>query len=111
MADEAPPVVSKLPSRPLTVDEGQALEEQESASSWVRPESILLQEEDHVVIVLAAVNRDAGHVWLLGYSPDVDGWVVVDEWRQEEIEHDLFYARLDEWEEEIFAGRAGWTVG
>lgn len=111
MSHERPAAVDKLPPRPLSVDEGQALEQQESSSSWVRPESILFQDDDDVVVALLAVDRDAGHAWLVGYSPDEAGWVVVDDWSEAELDQDVFTARLQEWERETFAGRDGWILG
>lgn len=109
MSDDSPDIVGKLPRRPLSVTEGKTLEAQETDSSWIRPESIALREDDQVVVALLAINRESGRCWLLGYSPDDDGWTVVDEWDYDELNHDSFYARLDGWEAETFAGRDGWN--
>lgn len=108
---DRPSAVDKLPSRPLSVAEGQALADQESDSHWIRPESIIIRGDEQVVVALMAVNRDSGNAWLLGYTPDGERWDVVDTWRYDDLEHDAFYARLDEWEAETFAGRDEWTVG
>lgn len=109
--NDRPGIVNKLPSRPLSVAEGQALADQESERSWVRPESIIVHLDGPVVVALLAINREAGHAWLLGYSPDEGGWTIVDEFDQDKIEHDAFYEQLDEWEADTFAGREEWVVG
>lgn len=111
MTDETPAAVSKLPGRPLSVAEGQALDAQETDSSWIRPESILLRDDDQVVVALLAINRETDRCWLLGYSPDDEAWVVVDEWAYEDLEHDSFYELLEQWEAETFANRDEWVVG
>lgn len=100
----SPGIIEKLPGRPLTTAEGDALDAQESERAWVRPESVLLLEDQEVVVALGAVNRERGTMYLLGYSPDDEGWLVVDRWDEAELEHDAFYARLDEWEAETFGG-------
>lgn len=106
-----PSAIDKLPSRPLSVAEGQQLDAQESERSWIRPESIILREEDQVVVALLAINRVSDRCWLLGYSPEDEAWDVVDEWSYEDLEHDAFYEQLDEWEAETFAGRPEWEFG
>lgn len=111
MSDDGPSAADKLPSRPLSVAEGEALQAQETERSWVRPESVILLEDDQVVVALLAVNRFTGRSWLLGYSPDDKGWLVVDSWEYEQLEQDLFYERLQEWEAETFAGRPEWQLG
>lgn len=105
MSEESRSFVDKLPSRPLSVAEGERLSAQESAKSWIRPESVIIRENDQVVVALMAVDRERGHAWLLGYSPEDEGWIVVDDWPESEIEHDRFYERLEDWERETFADR------
>lgn len=111
MTNESPEIVSSLPSRPLTVQEGRAFEEQESESAYVRPESTLLLNDREAVVALAVVNRDAGSLFLVGYSPDAEAWTIVDRWSEAELEKDAFYQRLDEWEAETFAGRPEFESG
>ncbi|MDZ7701800.1 MAG: hypothetical protein U5J98_06875 [Halobacteriales archaeon] len=101
MADE-PGVVDKLPSRPLSYEEGQRLEAQESDRSWVRPESVIARDGEDVVVALMAVDRERGYSWLLGYDPELEGWSVVDEWAEAELEKEAFYERLEAWEAETF---------
>lgn len=112
MSDETTPgIVDKLPGRPLTTAEGDALDAQESERAWVRPESILLLEDREVVVALGAINRERGTMHLLGYSPDEEGWVVVDRWDKDELEHDVLYGRLDEWEATTFGDRPEFHLG
>lgn len=103
--------LEKLPSRPLSVAEGRTLSDQESESSWIRPESVVLREGDEVVVALMAVNRDSGHAWLLGYSPESERWIVVEDWEEKELDKSDFYELLEEWERDTFGGREEWMIG
>lgn len=70
----------------------------QTESGWIRPESIAAIGGEQAVIALLAVDRESGRCSLLGYSPDDDAWIVVDEWAYEDLEHDSFYERLEEFE-------------
>lgn len=109
--DTSPGIVDKLPGRPLTTAEGDALDAQESERAWVRPESVLVLEDREVVVALGAVNRERGTMHLLGYSPDDESWVVVDRWDEVDLGHEAFYERLETWEAQTFAGRPEFELG
>lgn len=102
MTDGEPSLVDSLPNRPLTVAEGEHLEDQETASFWIRPESIMQLGDEQVVVAMLAINRKSERVWLIGYDPNEEAWSVIEEWGYEELEQDAFYARLEDWEAETF---------
>jgi len=102
---DRPAALDKLPSRPLSVAEGEALDAQESSSSWIRPESIILRENDQVIVALMAINRESGRAWLLGYDPDTERWELVDDWNEDDLDKEEFYELLEAWEAETFGGR------
>jgi hypothetical protein len=108
---ERPAALDKLPSRPLTVAEGRRLDAQESDKSWIRPESIILRGDDQVVVALMAINRESSRAWLLGFSPESERWLVVDEWEREDLDQESFYELLERWEADTFGGREEYRLG
>lgn len=98
-------IVASLPSEPLPIKVGEKLASQETDEYWVRPESILIRRGDEVVVSLSVIFKEANKRILVGYSPDVKGWSVLDQWTEDELDEDEFCRSLEEWEDEMFGDR------
>lgn len=105
MTDPSPELVSCLPDRPLSLEEGGVLQGNESPEITVLPEGILSRNDQEIVIALVIDDRNKGILYLVGYSPATQQWSVVDHWNRVEVERRQFTERLKAWEVGTFGHR------
>lgn len=76
-------LLDSLPSRPLTLDEGERLAE----SDTVAPLTVLTADADghsQGVYTLFVTSSEGSQASVLGFDPTANGWSVVDSWSNEE---------------------------
>lgn len=75
MADQpSSGILESLPSRPLTMSEGDSIANRDYDEIKFAPLSIMLHQGDRVVTVLWLVNQRSEMTHLVGYNPDAEGW-------------------------------------
>lgn len=94
--------IEALPGKRFTPDQIDELNSKLPDHLTIRVESELLLDSGDVVVALTVVNRESDGFLLLGLVPGEWAWETVDRWRYDDLEHDAFYARLDQWVAETF---------
>jgi hypothetical protein len=97
MVEESSSLLNSLPERPLTLNEADAVASNDLAKGGITPLTIREDGPQPLVVSLMVVNEIQGKSYLVGYSLEKDGWIIIESWDKEDWSIEEQDETMDEW--------------